>query len=242
MSLDEKKETIRFTVDVVNKRVPVIAGTGGNCTSSSIELSKYAESVGVDSLLLVTPYYNKTTQEGLIAHFSAIARSVSLPIMIYNVPSRTGLNISPTTYFELSKIENIVATKEACGDISQIAHTASLCKDNLYIYSGNDDQIVPILSLGGIGIISVLSNIIPKDVCNIVRYFLDGNIKEATQLQLDTLELTASLFSEVNPMPIKAACNMIGFNAGIPRLPLLEMSNNGKEKLKKAMINYGILN
>ncbi|MDO5555926.1 MAG: 4-hydroxy-tetrahydrodipicolinate synthase [Clostridia bacterium] len=241
MSIQEKKEIIKFAIDVTKNRVPIIAGTGGNCTKSVIEMSKYAESVGVDALLLVTPYYNKTTQSGLIAHYKAIANSVNIPIILYNVPSRTGLNITPQTCLELSKIDNIVAIKEASGNISQVAEIANLCRDNLNIYSGNDDQILPILSLGGLGVISVLSNIIPKDVHNMVQNFFDGNIKEATKLQLDTLNLTSALFCEVNPIPVKSACNMIGFNSGTPRLPLIEMSNSGKEKLKQEMQNYGII-
>lgn len=240
MTLDEKKLAIKFAIDTAKKRVPIIAGTGGNCTKSVIELSQYAESVGADALLIVTPYYNKTTQSGLVAHYKAIAAVTSLPIILYNVPSRTGLNISPATCFELSKIENIVAIKEASGNISQVAEIASLCKDNLHIYSGNDDQILPILSLGGLGVISVLSNIIPKDVHKMTNYFFLGEVDKAIELQLKTLELTSALFCEVNPIPIKAACNMIGFNCGTPRLPLIEMSSYGKERLKNAMINYGI--
>ena len=241
MTTEEKKETIKFAIDVANKRVPIIAGTGGNCTKSVIEMSKYAESVGADAVLLVTPYYNKTTQAGLVAHYKAIAQSITIPIILYNVPSRTGLNITPATCLELSKIDNIVAIKEASGNLSQVAEIANLCRDNLAIYSGNDDQILPILSLGGLGVISVLSNIIPKDVHNMIENFLNGNIKDATKLQLDTLTLTSALFSEVNPIPVKAACNMMGFNSGVPRLPLIEMSESGKEKLKNEMINYGIL-
>ena len=241
MTTEEKKETIKFAIDVANKRVPIIAGTGGNCTKSAIEMSKYAESVGADAVLVVTPYYNKTTQAGLIAHYKAIAESITIPVVLYNVPSRTGLNILPTTCFELSKIENIVAIKEASGNISQVAEIANLCRDNLAIYSGNDDQILPILSVGGLGVISVLSNVIPKDVHNMVESFLNGNIKEATRLQLDTLKLTSALFSEVNPIPVKSACNMIGFDAGIPRMPLIEMSETGKERLRNEMINYGII-
>ncbi len=240
MTTEEKKETIKFAIDVANKRIPIIAGTGGNCTKSVIEMTKYAEEVGADAALIVTPYYNKTTQAGLIEHYKVIAQNTSLPIILYNVPSRTGLNIAPATYLELSKVENIVATKEASGNISQIAEIANLCGDNLAIYSGNDDQVLPILSLGGLGVISVLSNIIPKDVHNMVKYFLDGNVKEATKLQIDTLKLTSALFSEVNPIPVKAACNMIGFNAGIPRLPLVEMTDAGKEKLKNEMDCYGL--
>ena len=240
MTTEEKKETIKFATQVAAKRIPIIAGTGGNCTKSAIEMSKYAESVGADAVLVVTPYYNKTTQAGLIAHYKAIAESINIPVVLYNVPSRTGLNITPATCLELSKIDNIVAIKEASGNISQVAEIANLCKDNLAIYSGNDDQVLPILSLGGLGVISVLSNIIPKDVHNMVENFFNGNVKEATKLQLDTLNLTSSLFCEVNPIPVKAACNMIGFNVGNPRLPLIKMSEAGKERLKKEMINYGI--
>ena len=240
MTLDEKKSAIKFAIDVANKRVPIIAGTGGNCTKSVVELSKYAESVGADALLIVTPYYNKTTQSGLVAHYTAIANSTTLPIILYNVPGRTGLNILPSTCLELSKVNNIVAIKEASGNISQVAEIAALCKDNLHIYSGNDDQILPILSLGGLGVISVLSNIIPNDVHKMTSYFFSGETKKATELQLNTLELTSALFCEVNPIPVKAACNMLGFNCGTPRLPLIEMSDSGKERLKNAMINYGI--
>ena len=239
MTTEEKKEVIKFAIDIANKRIPIIAGTGANCTKSAIEMSKYAEIVGADAVLLVTPYYNKTTQAGLIAHYKAIAESITIPIILYNVPSRTGLNITPETCLELSKIENIVAIKEASGNISQVAEISNLCKGNLAIYSGNDDQILPILSLGGLGVISVLSNIIPRDVHDMVQNFFDGNIKEATKLQLDTLNLTSALFSEVNPIPIKAACNMCGFNVGTPRLPLVEMTTIGKEKLRKELINYG---
>ncbi len=240
MTTEEKKETIKFAIDVANKRVPIIAGTGGNCTKSAIEMSKYAQSVGADSVLVVTPYYNKTTQAGLVAHYKAIAKAIDIPVILYNVPSRTGLNITPATCLELSKIDNIVAVKEASGNISQVAEIANLCKDSLAIYSGNDDQVLPVLSLGGLGVISVLSNIIPKDVHDMVENFFNGNIKEATNIQLDTLNLSSALFCEVNPIPVKAACNMIGFNAGTPRLPLVEMSNAGKERLKNEMINYGI--
>ena len=232
LSTDEKKNLIDFTVKTVNHRVPVIAGTGGNCTKTSIELSKYAESAGVEGLLLVTPYYNKTTQNGLVAHFTAIAESTKLPIILYNVPSRTGLNIAPNTYLKLSKIDNIVATKEASGDISQIAEIASLCGDNLHIYSGNDDQILPILSLGGIGIISVLSNVAPNYVHSMVDLYLQNKTTEATKMQLDSIPLILHLFSEVNPIPVKEALNQIGFNVGEPRLPLIQMSEDGKQKMK----------
>ena len=238
MTETERKETIKFAVEVANKRVPIIAGTGGNCTRSVVEMSKYAESVGVDGVLIVTPYYNKTTQDGLIAHYREIANAITLPIILYNVPGRTGLNILPKTCLELSKIENIVAIKEASGNLSQIAEIANLCRDNLTIYSGNDDQILPILSLGGKGVISVLSNIIPNDVHEMVFSFLNGDFERAKNLQLDTLNLTKALFSEVNPIPVKAACNMIGFNAGVPRLPLIEMSQAGQAKLQEEINNY----
>ena len=241
MTEQERKDTISFALQTVAGRIPVIAGTGGNNTSSAIAMTKWAETVGVDGALIVTPYYNKTTQSGLVAHYKAIARETTLPIILYNVPSRTGLNILPETCLELSKIENIVAIKEASGNISQIAKIAQLCKDNLHIYSGNDDQIIPILSLGGLGVISVLSNITPKDTHNIVNLYLDGKIKEAVKLQLDALPLINALFCEVNPIPVKAALNMLGYNFGVPRLPLVEMSDLGKEKLKKEMIQYGLL-
>lgn len=238
MSTNEKEDLIKFTVDIVDKRIPVIAGTGGNNTSSVIELSKYAETVGTDGLLIVTPYYNKTTQAGLVKHYSEIANSVELPIILYNVPSRTGLNILPETCLELSKIENIVAIKEASGNISQVAKIAELCGDNLHIYSGNDDQVIPILSLGGLGVISVLSNIYPKFVHNMVINYLNGNCSEALFSQLNSIELINALFSEVNPIPIKDALNMLGFNFGNPRLPLVEMSESGKIKLQKAIENF----
>lgn len=231
MTKDEKISIIKCAVKVSNGRIPIIAGTGSNNTIQSIEMSKLAESLGVDGLLIVTPYYNKTTQEGLIKHYEAIAKEVSLPIILYNVPSRTGLNINPSTCFELSKIKNIVAIKEASGNLSQVAEIANLCGDNLAIYSGNDDQILPILSLGGKGVISVLSNIEPKLTHEMVMSFLDGDISKAINLQLKTIPLIKALFSEVNPIPVKAALNVIGYDFGIPRLPLVEMSQNGKQKL-----------
>lgn len=238
MSNTEKEDLIKFTVDIVDKRIPVIAGTGGNNTANVIELSKYAETVDADGLLVVTPYYNKTTQQGLVSHYTAIANSVSLPIILYNVPSRTGLNITPETYLELSKIENIVAVKEASGNISQVAKIAKLCRDNLNIYSGNDDQVLPILSLGGLGVISVLSNIYPKYVHNMVINYLSGKHEEALKAQLNSLSLINALFSEVNPIPIKEALNILGFNFGKPRLPLVEMSKTGKENLQHIIENF----
>ena len=240
MTLEEKKSAIEFAIKVANKRIPIIAGTGGNCTKSVIELSKFAENAGADALLIVTPYYNKTTQAGLVAHYTAIANSVTLPIIMYSVPSRTGLNITPATCLELSKLDNIVAIKEASGNLSQIAEIAALCRDNLHIYSGNDDQILPILSLGGLGVISVLSNLVPDVVHKMTYDFFNGNLTEATKAQLDTLDLTSALFCEVNPIPVKAAMNMLGYNVGIPRLPLVEMSNTGKERLKNAIANFGL--
>lgn len=241
MSLEERKQTIKFAVDVVNKRVPVIAGTGANCTKSAIEMTKYAESVGADGALIVTPYYNKTTQAGLIEHYKKIASSTLLPIILYNVPGRTGVNILPETCRELSKVENIVAIKEASGNISQVAEIADLCGKDLAIYSGNDDQIVPILSLGGLGVISVLSNIVPKETHEIVYEFMNNNISRSLELQLKYLKLIKALFCEVNPIPVKAGLNMIGFNAGIPRLPLVEMSENGKNKLNAQLLSLGLI-
>ena len=232
MSEAEKKDTIKFVVDTVNKRIPVIAGTGSNNTKSAIELTKYAESVGVDGVLVVTPYYNKATQKGLIEHYTKIANETKLPIIMYNVPSRTGVNILPETCLELSKIDNIVAIKEASGNISQVAKIASLCGNNLNIYSGNDDQIIPVLSLGGIGVISVLSNVKPKFTHDMVYDFLNGNIHEATKKQLESIELIDSLFCEVNPIPVKAALNMLGYEYGVPRLPLTELDSSKKEKLE----------
>lgn len=241
MSLEERKQTIKFAIDVVNKRVPVIAGTGANCTKSAIEMTKYAESVGADGALIVTPYYNKTTQAGLIEHYKKIASSTLLPIILYNVPGRTGVNILPETCKELSKVENIVAIKEASGNISQVAEIADLCGKDLAIYSGNDDQIVPILSLGGLGVISVLSNIVPKETHEIVYEFMNNNISKSLELQLKYLKLIKALFCEVNPIPVKAGLNMIGFNAGTPRLPLVEMSENGKNKLNTQLLNLGLI-
>lgn len=241
MTLEERKQTIKFAVDTVAKRIPVVAGTGGNCTSSVIEFTKWAESVGVDGALIVTPYYNKTTQDGLIAHYTAIAKETSLPIILYSVPSRTGVNITPATCKKLSEISNIVAIKEASGNLSQIAEIANLCGEELHIYSGNDDQITPILSVGGIGVISVLSNVAPEYTHNIIENFENGNVKDAISAQINAIPLIKALFCEVNPIPIKAALNMIGYNVGTPRLPLIEMSNAGKEKLKSELLTFGLL-
>lgn len=233
MTRDEKIIAINCALEVANEKIPVIVGTGSNNTREAIEMSKIAEKLGVDGILVVTPYYNKTTQRGLIAHYKAIAESVSIPIILYNVPSRTGVNIEPQTCLELSKIDNIVAIKEASGNISQVAQISNLCGDNLYIYSGNDDQIVPICSLGGIGVISVLSNIKPKFVHDMVYDFLDGNIDKARKMQLNVLPLINSLFSEVNPIPVKYALNELGFNFRVPRLPLVEFSDTNKKVLRQ---------
>lgn len=235
MTEDEKKKTIKFTVDTVNKRIPVIAGTGSNNTLTAIEMSKYAESVGVDGLLVITPYYNKTTQKGLIKHFEAINSAVKTPIILYNVPSRTGVNITPDTLLKLSNFSNIVAIKEASGNISQIVQMKALCRDSIDIYSGNDDQIVSIMSLGGKGVISVLSNIIPNAVHKIALNCLNNNYKEALNLQLDTLSLTNALFVETNPIPVKTAMNLMGFDVGDLRLPLCEMDDKNKKTLESAL-------
>ena len=236
MTTEEKLDTIKCAVKTSNGRIPIIAGTGGNNTKQVIKYSKQVEKLGVDGLLIVTPYYNKCTQNGLIEHYKEIAKNVSLPIILYNVPSRTGVNIEPKTCLELSKIENIVAIKEASGNLSQAAEIAHLCGDNLNIYSGNDDQIVPILSLGGIGVISVLSHVLPEYTHNMVYNFLNGDIKKATKMQLDVIPLCKALFSEVNPIPVKAALNILGYNYGIPRLPLTKMCTE-KEEILKTEIN-----
>ncbi|MCR5146054.1 MAG: 4-hydroxy-tetrahydrodipicolinate synthase [Clostridia bacterium] len=241
MTKEERKETIKFAIDTVNKRTKVIAGTGSNNTADAIEMSKYAENVGADGLLIVTPYYNKTTQKGLIAHYTEIAKNVNIPIILYSVPSRTGVNILPETCLELSKIDNIVAIKEASGNISQVAKIASLCGDNLSIYSGNDDQIIPVLSLGGKGVISVLSNVMPKYTHDMVKKYLSGEVKEATKMQLDVLDLIDSLFCEVNPIPVKYALNLLGYDYGIPRLPLIELSDENKIKMKSVMEKHGLI-
>ena len=235
MTEEERIQTIECAVKTSNKRVPIIAGTGSNNTKAVIEINKKVEKLGVDGLLIVTPYYNKTTQRGLVEHYKTIAQNTTLPIILYNVPSRTGVNILPQTCLELSKLENIVAIKEASGNISQIAEIANLCGDELSIYSGNDDQIIPILSIGGIGVISVLSNIKPKYTHQMCEKFFNGDIKGAAKMQIDAIPLIKALFSEVNPIPVKAALNMIGYNYGIPRLPLIEMSEEGKENLRKTI-------
>ena len=233
MSEKEKKETIKFAIDKIAKRTKVVIGTGSNNTKSAIEMSKFAEEAGADALLVVTPYYNKTTQKGLVAHFKAIAESVSLPIIMYSVASRTGVNITPETCLELSKVDNIVAIKEASGNISQVAKIAALCGDDLDIYSGNDDQIIPVLSLGGKGVISVLSNVMPKYTHRMTYKYFNGEVEEATKMQLNVIDLIDALFSEVNPIPVKYALNLMGYDFGTPRMPLIELSDSNKEIMKK---------
>lgn len=241
MTDEEHEECIRFCVEKVNHRVPVIAGAGSNDTAYAVWLSQQAEKVGADALLQVTPYYNKASQSGLVKHFNAIADATSLPVILYSVPSRTGVSIKPATYKELSKHPNIVAIKEASGDISAIAQTRMLCGDELDIYSGNDDQIVPIMSLGGKGVISVLSNICPKETHDICALYLNGKVKESSDLQIKYIELINAIFSDVNPIPVKQALNYMGFAAGPCRLPLDEMSEGGKKALLEVMKHYSLV-
>ncbi|MDE7289570.1 MAG: 4-hydroxy-tetrahydrodipicolinate synthase [Oscillospiraceae bacterium] len=241
MTDEEHVECIRYCVDRVNKRVPVIAGTGSNDTKYAVDLSVEAEKLGADALLVVTPYYNKTSQRGLIAHFTAIADSVNIPIILYNVPSRTGVNITLDTYDVLANHKNIVAVKEASGNISAIAKIVEKCGDRLDVYSGNDDQIVPIMSLGGKGVISVLSNVCPKEAHDIAQLCLDNNFAEAAKLQIKYLELCNNLFIDVNPIPVKEAMNIIGFKAGECRLPLLKMEQSKIDVLTASMEKLGLI-
>lgn len=240
MSIEERKAAIKFTIDTIGGRIPVIAGTGSNNTKAAAEMSRWADEAGADGLLVITPYYNKTTQRGCIEHFKAIATEVKKPIIIYNVPSRTGLNLLPSTLFELSKIPNISAVKEASSNIVQIEEIAQLCGDNLDLYSGNDDQVVPILSVGGKGVISVAANILPEDTHDMVKLFMDGDIRGALNLQLRMLPLIKALFIETNPIPIKEAMNLIGMEVGSLRLPLVPMADKNLEVLKREMLSYGI--
>ncbi len=241
MTDDEHIEAIRYCVSRVNKRVPVIAGTGSNDTKYAVALSKHAEELGADALLVVTPYYNKTSQRGLVAHFTAIADSVNIPIILYNVPSRTGTNIALDTYVTLSKHKNIVATKEASGNLSTIAQIIEACGDNLDVYSGNDDQIVPIMALGGKGVISVLSNVLPKETHEMTKLCLENNVLEAAKMQIKYLDLANNLFIDVNPIPVKEAMNLMGFNAGECRLPLFKMEQSKIDKLTASMKNVGLI-
>ncbi|MBR0515412.1 MAG: 4-hydroxy-tetrahydrodipicolinate synthase [Eubacterium sp.] len=241
LSEEEHSEAIRVVAKHTAGRVPVIAGTGSNDTATAIKLSKDAEKDGVDALLLVTPYYNKATQKGLIQHYTAIAESVNIPIILYNVPSRTGCNIEPETAVYLAKnVKNIVAIKEASGNISQVAKLMSLADGCIDLYSGNDDQILPLLALGGLGVISVTSNIIPQDTHSLVKKFLDGDIAGSRELQLKCIDLCKALFSEVNPIPVKKATEFMGLTNGKVRMPLSDMDPAKAEVLKKAMIDYGI--
>ena len=238
---EEHLDAIKYTIDKVNKRIPVIAGTGSNCTQTAIYLSQEAEKYGADGLLLVTPYYNKATQKGLIEHYTAIANSVKLPIILYNVASRTGCNIEPKTAAYLAEhVENIVAIKEASGNISQVAEIAALTQGKMDIYSGNDDQIVPILSLGGKGVISVLSNVAPQYTHDIVAKFMEGKVEESRDMQLKALPLIHALFCEVNPNNKKTALNLMGKEVGPLRMPMTEMEEAHQEVLKKAMKDFGI--
>lgn len=242
MSHEEHLQTIEACVKHVNKRVPVVAGTGSNCTDTAIYLSTEAEKLGADALLVVTPYYNKATQKGLKEHFTMVAKSVSLPIVLYNVPSRTGCNILPETAVELAKnVDNIVAIKEASGNISQVVKLASLAKGCIDIYSGNDDQVIPLLSLGGKGVISVLSNIAPRQTHDMVMEYLEGDRDKGVQLQLELIDLCNALFCEVNPIPVKKAVELMGLCGGTLRRPLTEMEPQNVEKLKTAMKAAGII-
>ena len=237
----EHLQVIAHTVQKVNGRVPVVAGTGSNDTAHAIALSKEAKALGVDGLLHVTPYYNKTSQKGLIKHFTAIADATDLPVIVYNVPSRTGVNIQPKTYLELSKHPNIVATKEANGDLSSVLETRYLCGDDLDVYSGNDDQIVSILSLGGKGVISVLANVMPRETHNICQLYFQGNVQESAALQTKLMPLIRALFSDVNPIPVKEAMNQMGYQAGPCRLPLTEMGEEAKKALVRQLAAFHLM-
>ena len=241
LSDNEKHKLIKYTVDKVKDKVPIIAGTGSNDTKYAIEMSVEAESIGVDGLLVVTPYYNKTSQEGLVEHYTAIADSVHTPIILYNVPSRTGCNISPDTCYRLSAHDNIVAIKEASGDISAVAKIIALCRENLDVYSGNDDQTIAMLSLGAKGVISVFANICPRVSHNIVQEYVDGNIRQSQKLLLDHLKLMDELFSDVNPIPVKEALNLMGYECGKCRLPLFNLSEEKREDLKNILSEYGLM-
>lgn len=240
MSESEKLETIEHTVKVIDGRIPVIAGTGTNNTAQSIELSKKAEEIGVDGLLVVSPYYNKSSQEGLVQHFEAIADAVNIPIILYNVPGRTGVNIDPKTVEKLASHKNIQGIKEASGDLAQVVEIARLVPEDFYIYSGNDDSIVPLLSVGGVGVISVVANILPTETSNMVHYYLEGKTKEAMDLQLNMKPLIDALFIEVNPIPVKDALNIIGAEVGKPRLPLIPMQEETRKVLEEEIEKYGV--
>lgn len=238
---EEHMETIRFTADCVNKRVPVVAGTGSNCTETAIKLSREAQSVGVDGCLVVTPYYNKASQKGLYKHYEAIAKAIDIPIIMYNVPGRTGCNILPETAVKIAKdIDNVVAIKAATGNIAQESKTMMLAEGCLDMYSGEDGLILPLMSIGACGVISVLSNVAPKQTHDICQAFFDGDINKARELQFKAIDLVDALFCEVNPIPVKHALNLMGFEVGPLRMPLCEMETANLERLKKAMIEYGL--
>ena len=241
ISDEDQIDCVRFAKEVAAGRVPVIAGAGSNDTAHCIELAQACEKAGADGVLLVTPYYNKATQKGLILHYTAIANSINIPIILYNVPGRTGCNLAPKTVAELAKVKNIVAVKEASGNLSQVAEIAALCGPDFDIYSGNDDQILPVLSLGGKGVISVLSNVAPKETHDMVAKFLDGDVQGAIKLQLGAIELISALFCEVNPIPVKTALNLMGYEVGACKLPLCDMEPKNLETLKNAMKNYGLI-
>lgn len=241
ISDEDQIECVRFAKEVAAGRVPVIAGAGSNDTAHCIELAQACEKAGADGVLLVTPYYNKATQKGLILHYTAVAESINIPIILYNVPGRTGCNIAPKTVAELAKVKNIVAVKEASGNLSQVAEIAALVGPDFDIYSGNDDQILPVLSLGGKGVISVLSNVAPKQTHDMVAKFFEGDIQGSIKLQLDAIELISALFCEINPIPVKTALNLMGYEVGACKLPLCEMEPKNLETLKTAMKNYGLI-
>lgn len=241
MTPAERYESMAFVIKQAGGRVPVIAGTGGNNTKEVIEASLIAENLGADGLLIVTPYYNKTTQAGMVAHYTAIAESVDLPIIIYNVPGRTGLNMTPATLYELSKIDNIVGMKEASGDIAQVVEMARLCNDSIAMYSGNDDMIVPLMSVGGKGVISVVANVAPRETHEMVSSYLEGDVNRSCELQLKLKPLIDALFLEVNPIPVKAALNLMGFDMGKPRLPLVEMSQDKLAILRRCMEDLNLV-
>ncbi len=241
LTVKEHCDVLSYVCEKVAGRIPVIAGTGSNDTNTAIELSKSAEASGADALLSVTPYYNKTSQTGLIRHFTTIADNIDLPMILYNVPSRTGCNIKPKTYAELCKHENIVATKEANGDISSVSQTRSLCGDRLDIYSGNDDQTVPFMSLGAQGVISVFANFCPQEMHRICELCLNNDFAEASKMNFHYVELMDIMFSDVNPIPVKTAMNLIGFNAGDCRLPLVPMSYSGYHDLKDCLAKYNLI-
>lgn len=243
LTIEEHLDVIEATVKHVNKRIPVIAGSGSNCTQTAVYLSTEAEKRGADGLLVVSPYYNKATQKGLIKHFSTVAASVKIPIILYNIPGRTGVTIQPETISYLVRnVENIVGVKEASGDMSAIAKMFNLCQDiDIAVYSGNDDQIIPIMSLGGVGVISVLSHVAPRQTHEMCRAMLDGDVKKAAKMQLDALDVINNLFTEVNPIPVKAAMNMQGKDVGGLRLPLTYMEEEHQKALEKSMREYGIL-